>query len=606
MIHRWKLTEASLYILNQLFRGIEDPTVTISDATIRASDEITRAFISQEQPFLRSRGYLAAGSLAKISPESYHIGIKSLLETTVKAISVDDSQVVQVSCLRSLQDFLEALPSSLTKPLQLDIIGVISNYLSALDSHDVIDSDDLLSVIVESLAAAIEIDHVASLSSPALDMLFNIAKLSPENPQISSMTTENYDNVAMNITARGPDAYMRLCEKSIPTLITAADNLQGDSAEAMTALAAELLNALIENGCSPLPAGVPASILPRIAQTLLQSSNEAILVPSTMAMRAALAKDPSQFFNWTDSGSSKSALEIALLAIDRLLGESVGDDAAVEVGGLAAEVVEKAGPEKLGPYFPQLLGALARRLTTAESAQFIQSLVSVFMRLSITNAPDVINFLSTLDINGASALYVVLTKWLENSPSFAGFDEIQQNIAALTKIYQLNDSRVNNVQVKGDLIVQNTGRIKTRSQARANPDQFTMVPAHLKIVKILIAELDVSSQSADPNASGASGALAAAGLQELDSDDEKDEWEDETSAAGADAIYSSTGLNQQQLSSLLKDDMTTESGRMLDPEASEHLRRFFVDIAPTPAFQEIFSHLTSEEQEKLKTFGSSS
>lgn len=585
---------------------MEDSTTTVTDSTLRISEEIARVFISQDQAFLRSRGYLTAGSLAKISPEQYHVGIKSLLETTVKAISIDNSQIVQVSCLRSLQDFLESLPSSLTKSLQLDIVTVISNYLSTLDAQDVLDSDDLLSVIVESLAATIDIDATVCLSSPALDVLFNIVKLSPENPQISSIVTDTYENIVIQIEDKGVDAYTRLCEKSIPPLITAADGLQGNAAEAMIAVATELMNALIENGCTPLPAGLAASIIPVVSQTLLKSSNEAILVPSTMVMRATLAKDAPQFFGWTDPESNKSALEIALLVIDRLLGESVSDDAAVEVGGLAAEVVEKAGPEKLGPYFPQLLGALARRLTTAEASQFIQSLVSVFARLSISNAADVVNFLSTLDINGTSGLYVVLTKWLENSVNFAGFDEIQQNIVALTKLYQLNDPRVNIVHVKGDLIVQDTGRIKTRSQARSNPDQYTMVPIPLKIIKLLVAELDITPTSANPNVSGATAAGTSAAIQDFDSDDEKDEWEDEGSATGGDSIYSATGLSKQQIASLLEDDMAGDSSRMLDPEALQHLRQFFVDIAPSPAFQEIFSHLTSDEQEKLRAFGSSS
>jgi hypothetical protein len=40
-----------------------------------------------------------------------------------------------------------------------------------------------------------------------------------------------------------------------------------------------------------------------------------------------------------------------------VLGPAVDDNAATEVGQLAAELVERAGSERLGPYLPQLLQA---------------------------------------------------------------------------------------------------------------------------------------------------------------------------------------------------------------------------------------------------------
>jgi hypothetical protein len=40
------------------------------------------------------------------------------------------------------------------------------------------------------------------------------------------------------------------------------------------------------------------------------------------------------------------------------------------------------------------------------------------------------------------------------------------SVIALSKIFALNDSRVVQTVVKGDLIIQNSDRIKTRSQAR--------------------------------------------------------------------------------------------------------------------------------------------
>jgi hypothetical protein len=196
-----------------------------------------------------------------------------------------------------------------------------------------------------------------------------------------------------------------------------------------------------------------------------------------------LQHDHQQVLAWQDA-NGRSGLEVCLHIIDRLLGPSIEDNSASEVGGLAAELVEKAGQERLGPFLPQLLQAVANRLATAQAAAFIQSLILVFARLTLSGAQDVVEFLSQVQINGESGLQVVMAKWLENSVNFAGYDEIRQkyevqldrtipsanritSVIALSKLYSLNDPRLAQTQVKGDLIVNNDdGLIKTRSRAK--------------------------------------------------------------------------------------------------------------------------------------------
>lgn len=150
-----------------------------------------------------------------------------------------------------------------------------------------------------------------------------------------------------------------------------------------------------------------------------------VLRPSAESVKYLLSHDYEQVLNYHDE-NQRSGLEVCLHIIDRLLGPSIEDNAASEVGGLAAELVEKAGHERLGPFLPKLLQAVANRLATAEAAPFIQSLILVFARLSLVGAHDVVEFLSTIEIGGQSGLQVVLSKWLENSVNFAGYDEIRQ------------------------------------------------------------------------------------------------------------------------------------------------------------------------------------
>jgi hypothetical protein len=281
-----------------------------------------------------------------------------------------------------------------------------------------------------------------------------------------------------------------------------------------------------------------------------------------------------------------------LLIIDHLLNPNIDDVAAAEVGSLAAVLVEKAGSEKLGPYLPQLLQAVAQRLATAQQAQFIQSLILVFARLTLISAREVIDFLAQLDLGGQSGLNVVLIKWLENSVNFAGYDEIKQNIIALCKLYNLEDPRVAQVQVKGDLIIQETGRIKTRSQARQNPDQFTTVSANLKIVKVLVEELAGASGNKEIDAA------TAAALEEADSED--DEWEDLPS----NTLDLGLGVTKQELMSF--GEGGTEGSfavRKRDDETQALLLQFFQEASAKPGFQELFEALTPAEQDKLRSLG---
>lgn len=190
-------------------------------------------------------------------------------------------------------------------------------------------------------------------------------------------------------------------------------------------MATELLEVLVEHGSAPLPPGFVAAVFPKLTAVLMGSAEGDVLRPGAETARWMIAHDHQQVFGWQDE-NGRSGLEVCLHIIDRLLGPSIEDNSATEVGGLAAELVEKAGQERLGPFLPQLLQAVANRLATAQSAQLIQSLILVFARLSLTSAHDVLEFLSQVQVHGGSGLQVVMAKWLENSTNFAGYDEIRE------------------------------------------------------------------------------------------------------------------------------------------------------------------------------------
>jgi importin-9 len=237
--------------------------------------------------------------------------------------------------------------------------------------------------------------------------------------------SETFEEIASTIAATGSEQYAQLTSKVVPSLMGAFDVATLTEENALANLSAELLAVLAESGTTPMPPGLISTVMPRLNRLLLGSQDEELLKSATSAVKHMLSHDPEQVFNFQDQ-AGKGGLEVILIIIDRLLNPAVDDNGAAEVGGLAAEVVEKAGSERLGPYLMQLLRAVAARLATAKQAAFIQSLILVFARLSLNAAQDVVNFLADVDIQGQDGLHIVISKWLENSITFAGYEDIRQ------------------------------------------------------------------------------------------------------------------------------------------------------------------------------------
>ena len=74
---------------------------------------------------------------------------------------------------------------------------------------------------------------------------------------------------------------------------------------------------------------------------------------------------------------------------------------------------------------------------------------------------------------------------------------------ALSLLLANMDERLGQVQLKGDLMPTTDGRIVTRSRSKSHPVQYTVVPAPIKIMKLLLA--DLQSDEAPRPAGGLAG-----------------------------------------------------------------------------------------------------
>lgn len=601
-----------LYVLKQILEEI-------SSYERPVGLQIAQAYLGHSQiamqdsgnEFLRARGFIAAGALITAPGKALRDIVPEFARQTLKAIENDASDIVKVSSMRVLQQCLKVLPAGRAQEFQVQTVAAISGFLSSHDLTEANDTEDLLDTLVETLRDAIMTDPTLCLEHPALDVLFTMASYGARSWQTSMLVNETFESITSTMSSRGPESYARLCSKALPVLTGALDVGDMTSQIALSDIAVSLLSTLAEYGSEPLPQGFVSTILPKLYRLLFLPLEFSVHQSATITIKYILVHDPGQLFAWRDPETGKEGLEIVLLIIDRLLGPDVDDSSAAEVGGLAVELVEKAGAERLGPYLMQLLQVVAIRLSTAERANFIQNLVLVFARLSMTNAKEVLDFLAQVQVegaNGGTGLEVVLRKWLENSVNFSGYDAIRQNVIALTNIYQLHDERLSNIQTKGDLIIQNGSRIKTRSQSKREPDQYSVIPVPLKLTKVLIQEL-INPSPTTPGFHKRNHSLQG-GI----SDDEDDDWEDEPAILdlGAQATRQGQCIRIISFLSLTNSDnlpLTDLMGYMdeakwttheSDDATQKYLVDFFNSVSNDLGFQDLYHSLTDAEREKLR------
>jgi hypothetical protein len=113
-----------------------------------------------------------------------------------------------------------------------------------------------------------------------------------------------------------------------------------------------------------------------------------------------------------------------------------------------------------------------------------------------------------------------------------------------------------------------------------------MIPAQLKIVKVLVEEL------LSGNGHRTLDAGAAAELDDEDSDN--GEWEDDP----ADFLDLGSGMTKAQLMALGAEDSAVDRAR--DDETQNALLNFFRSKATDADFGAVFAQLTPAEQEKLR------
>lgn len=208
----WRTKESALYLFTVLVRDFQDVGRPVADEVCAAYLElVSYAIERRDEPLLRARGYLVAGLLVQNTPAA-----AAFLDRTIAAITDEESELVQVACVKAVDGFIksEAMPAD----RQLPIIMAISKFLADKDMTEMEDADDLLITLVDTLRLAISIDKRVALADnvQALDLLFLVAKHGAANYQISLMVCEAFEEIVQALS--DPVSYAALCAKVLPSL----------------------------------------------------------------------------------------------------------------------------------------------------------------------------------------------------------------------------------------------------------------------------------------------------------------------------------------------------------------------------------------------------
>lgn len=338
---------------------------------------------------------------------------------------------------------------------------------------------------------------------------------------------------------------------------------------------------------------------PLVLKLALTSQESEILQNSQECLKLYVQKGYTQLMAWKNN-EGQTGIDLILRFVSTLLDPSQSESSALFVGNLIIKLIQKGG-DSLVPILPEILRAITIRLESATSPSFIQSLIEVFAHLIIGQIDAVIDLLVATNVNNRNGLEILLTAWCDNYGTFHGYFPLKVSAVAMSKIFLKCDPRINQIEVKGDIIVSSSDRIVTRSRSKLNPNQYAIVNIPIKIVKLLISDLESDYEMVY----GKMG-LEENMLKDAESDSESGLWEDidEDPFAPAEDYKYLTDLIDNEFVDV--DEEEDDADIINDPIYELNLKNYLIDFFTNCAthninqFSTIFASLTPKEQQSLR------
>ncbi|KAG8947886.1 hypothetical protein FRC04_010244 [Tulasnella sp. 424] len=515
----WKLMEAGLAAAGSLEEDEFDAKPFLVDVIPPLLN------LGGDLPFIQGRGFVFASQFSDQLPSTLFAQYLQAVVAALESPSV--SMPVKVSAVKAMQNFAgKSEAKDVIVPLAARICNDLTPFLLSA-------TEDALTLVTEALLAVIEMGDsewlTPELTAPLVTSLMEVwvknvkgaaahRNCAVEDPILLSVLTDVFVAIAR---CPVPGVYQAIVTIALPSLASAITQATQDQSWIVTS-AIDLATSLMRGAPrGQLGDGFFNLLGPALFTCLLNTEDREVIQNGIECLTLVIRKGCDQLLGFVMPQSGESGLTLLLRLVSSLLTPATSESEAggLFVGDMLVHLLKNAGkaPE-LQPVTPDLITALVRRMETAKTATFMQSLIIPVAYLVHTQRDDVLNLLDSLTVGSATGIAVFANAWCENADTFQGAWATKLSTVALCNMFLSDRPSLTSLRVKGDMII--------RPETSNVPTEYEMIPFHVKVLKLLVSELQQSGENALAAAQG-KGAKVDKDLDVDAEDEDAADWEEE-------------------------------------------------------------------------------
>ncbi|KAG8847467.1 hypothetical protein FRB96_001608 [Tulasnella sp. 330] len=605
MANWWKPLEAALAICGSAARHVpsEGAEPAARDIGSLLTDEIPALLSLRDVPFLQGRSFVFASNYSKHLPpeltEQYLCAALDILEHQETPIPVKVSAIVAIKnfCLRIVSEDDVGYEEVVAQAPR--IVRDLTPLLGAT-------TDESLSLVADALFVAVEINEskwlTTEITEPLVAALMQVWVQNVKDPILLSTLSDSFVTLAK---CPIPEVYQAVVKHTLPTLASAMSH-PGVGESWINSSAIDLATSLMRGATKGnLGEGFFAVLGPALFACILATEDREVIQNGIECLTLVIRKGCDQLMNFVSPTTGETGLTLVLKVVAAQLGPASLESEAggLFIGDMIVHLLRNAtaGSEQLRSVLPELLGALVRRMETAKTATFMQSLIIPFAYLIHERRDELLTLLLSMAVGTTNGLDILIKAWCENVEAIQGAWAQNMSVVAFCDLFVCENPALRAIQVQGDLII--------RPETKDVPTEWTSVPFPVRALKILVSELRNSGEDALAVAEGKRHATGEVDVDlEVDEDD-GEEWADEED------LY--RGLKSEEMGFLSQyldeaalgerdEPESVESDMRADPvshlDTRTHLISFFRQCAQSNVndFSRVADEMNMEEMMILK------
>lgn len=480
----WRMQEATLYTLasvSELLIETEDASLGNMLEQVIMEDMATDI---HEYPFLYARMF---SSVAKFSSVVNHNIVEHFLLAGIRVIGMDVLPPVKVGACRALSQLLPSANSGVLQPHVLDLFQSLTNLLKQA-------SDETMHLVLETLQAVVTAGRevLASIEPILSPVILNVWAVHVSDPFSSIDALE-----VLEAIKNAPGCIHPLVGRILPYIVPILSKPQQQS-EGLVAGSLDLLIMLLKNAPSDVVKTIFDVSFDPVVRIILQSDDHSELQNATQCLAFLIYGGKQELLVWSaDPGYTMRSL---FDVVSRLLNPQLESSATLFVGTYILQLLLHL-PSQMAPHIRDLVFGLVRRMQSCHAAGLKNSLLLIFARLVHISAPHVeqfIDLLVSIPTEGHSNSFAyIMSEWTKQQGEILGAYQIKVTTSALALLLSTRHNEFGKINVQGHL-VKSSARITTRSRAKMEPDQWTLIPLPAKILSMLAdALIEIQEQVVD-------------------------------------------------------------------------------------------------------------